>query len=164
MGFRYRLHLRGLAAAISCCALAAGVAAVALPPPWRFAALLPLVGVLPAIMLYAAKREEAGSLGQIRLDSDAVRRIRGDGRVVSALSWEELRGVVLDRRHRQLLFQGPDGSTLWCRGATRWGGVGVERFDALLAEVPKHTAVPIEPAVRPRRRRSPPRALARPSA
>ena len=163
MGFRYRLHLRGPVTALAACALAAAAGALVLPSLWRFAALLPLLGALPAGMLLAAKREEAGSLGRIRLDADAVRRIRGDGRVVEVLRWEELRGVVLDRHHRQLLFQGPDGASLWCRGAPPWGGVGLERFDELLAEVPKHTAVPVTPAVRPGRR-TPPRTLARQSA
>jgi len=161
MAFRYRSHLRGLVAALAACALAAAAGAAALPSLWRFAALLPLLGALPAFMLYAAKREEAGSLGQIRLDADAVRRIRGDRRVVSVLPWEELRGMVLDRRHRQLLFQGPNGASLWCRGVPRWGGVGIERFDELLAEVRKHTAIPVKPVVRPGKRRSPPRTLAR---
>lgn len=161
MGFRYRLHLRGLATVLAACVLAAVAVAGVLPALWRFAALLPLLGVVPVLTLYAAKREEAGSLGEIRIDRDAVRRVRGDGRVVSVLRWEELQGMVLDRRHRQLLFQGPDGASLWCRGVPRWGGVGVERFGALLAEVPKHTAIPIRPVARPGKRRSPPRALAR---
>jgi hypothetical protein len=160
MGFSYRLHLRGLVAALATFTLAALAIAAALPSPWRLAALLPLVGALPAFMLHAAKREEARSLGQIRLDDDAIRRIRGDGRAVEVLRWNELRRVVLDRRHRQLLFQGPDGSSLFCRGARPWGGVGLERFGELLAEIPRRTAIPVTPAARPRRRRQPPGALA----
>ncbi len=143
MSFRYRCFAFApaflLAGALALCA-----AFVAMMPGfWRFAAVLPLPAAAAGAMLWLASREEAWRLGAVYLDGSGVRRIRGDGRVIEVIRWEELRTVMVDVRHRQALLVGPDGASFWVRGVPYLGGVGLESFDVFLEMLPDYTSAPL---------------------
>jgi len=151
MSFRYRcipiapaLLLAG-ALALSAAFLAA------MPGLWRLAAVLPLPAAAAGAMLWLAAREEAWRLGAVYLDGAGVRRIRGDGRVIEVIRWDELRAVMVDFRMRQALLVGPDGASFWVRGIPFWGGVGLENFDSLLELFPDYTNAPVRNVERVRR-------------
>jgi hypothetical protein len=154
MSFRYRLHRRGLAAGLALLALAALASALWLPVLWRVLALALLAAAaidLGAVWVSSERR--AFRMGSLRLDEEGVWRINGDGRVLSLLRWECVRGVQLDRGTRQMLFRGPDATSIWCHGPNRWGGVGLERFDQVAAAARRYTRLPVvEPGQRPRPR------------
>lgn len=151
MSFRYRcialvpLVLLGGAVLLSAAFL------VTMPGLWRLAAILPLPAAAAGAMLWLAAREEAWRLGAVYLDGAGVRRIRGDGRVIEVIRWDELRAVMADFRLRQALLVGPDGASFWIRGIPFWGGVGLENFDSLLELFPDYTNAPIRTVERVRR-------------
>ncbi len=161
MTFRYRLHVRGLALALPICGALAAAAALGLRGPWRALAAAPVAAMVAATLAWRGQRDRAHRLGSVLLEDEAVRRVRGDGRVVEVLRWEEMRSVVVDRRLREVLFQGPDGTSLWCEGAPFWGGVGLERFDEFLSEIRRRAPVPLREVRRSRWERRPREKLAR---
>ena len=124
---------------------------VTMPGLWRLAAILPLPAAAAGAMLWLAAREEAWRLGAVYLDGAGVRRIRGDGRVIEVIRWDELRAVMVDFRVRQALLVGPDGASFWIRGIPFWGGVGLENFDSLLELFPDYTNAPVRNVERVRR-------------
>ncbi len=160
MSFSYKVHRRGFAAAIALSVLLTA-STLAGFGPWRIAALFPLAVGLLAVLLWTSGSQKARRLGSVVLDADAVRRVRGDGRVIAALPWRELRRVVVDRRRRMLLLEGRGARTVWCHGPALVGGVGVERFDALLEEIGKRTALPLTPVTPRWQRRSRPFSVTR---
>ena len=151
MSFRYRcialvpLVLLGGAVLLSAAFL------VTMPGLWRLAAILPLPAAAAGAMLWLASREEAWRLGAVYLDGAGVRRIRGDGRVIEVIRWDQLRAVMVDFRMRQALLVGPDGASFWIRGIPFWGGVGLEKFDSLLEMFPDYTNAPVRTVDRVRR-------------
>ncbi len=154
MIFRYCLHRRGFAAASVLSLLFTAVALVGLGSIWRVAAVVPFTTGVAAGLLWVSGLERARQLGSIIIDAGGIRRVRGDGRVIAALRWEELRKVVVDRRGHMLLFEGAAAKTLWCHGPSLLGGLGVERFDALIEEAGKRTSLPLTKVSRRSRRRS----------
>lgn len=155
MSFRYRLHQDGLVSVLAVSLALTVAAALGLEAVWRSLALVPLVAAAACAALRAQGRAEARRLGAVELDDLEVRRVRGDGRLIAALRWSDVRRIVVDRAGRMVLFEGKSAQTLWWHGATPLvGGVGVERFDELLAEVRRHTAVVFSPPARPARRKA----------
>jgi hypothetical protein len=152
--FSYRLHRRGFAAAVVLSLLFTAITLIGFGSIWRVVAVVPFTVGVAAGLLWITGLERARQLGWLILDAEGIRRVRGDGRVIAALRWEELRKVVLDRRRRMVLFEGPAAKTLWCHGPALLGGLGVERFDALLGEVGKRTSLPLTFVSRRSRRRS----------
>ncbi len=161
MTFSYRLHWRGFIAAVALSMLLAAVALGGFVSAWRIVTVVPLAASVAVGVAWVSGLKKARQLGSIVLDADAVRRVRGDGRVISALRWGELRRVVVDRRGHMVLLEGAKAKTLLCHGPALLGGVGVERFDALLDEIGKRTSLPLTPASRRLRRRSRPLSVAR---
>ncbi|HVP66109.1 MAG TPA: hypothetical protein VMT17_02480 [Anaeromyxobacteraceae bacterium] len=150
MTFRYRC-LAIAPAAMLVAAMALSTAFLLLMPGfWKLAAVLPLPAAAAGAMLWLAQREEAWRLGAVYLDGSGVRRIRGDGRVIEVIHWDELRSVVVDFRHRQALFVGPDGASFWVRGMPLLGGVGLESFDSFLELLPDYTSAPVRQVERTR--------------
>lgn len=143
MTYRYALHPRGLVAialaAVTLLVLARRAGPVYGPMTAGIAASL----LLLVAAIWLAQRQRASGLGAVRIDDDAVRRLRANGRVAETLRWDELRAIVLDRRARLLLFQGANAIGIHCSGPGLLGGVGLERFRALLREIPRRTQVPI---------------------
>ncbi len=152
MSYRYRFHRRGLAAAVVMSLFFTAVTLVGIGSIWRVFAVIPFTVGVASGLLWVSGLERARQLGSIALDADVIRRVRGDGRVIAALRWDELRKVVVDRRGRMVLFEGPAAKTLWCHGPMLLGGVGVERFDALIGEIGKRTSLPVTPVPRRSRR------------
>jgi len=143
MSFRYRsFAFAPVATLIGAVALATALLFL-MPGFWRFAAILPLPAAAAGAMLWLAQREEAWRLGAVYLDGSGIRRIRGDGRVIEMILWDDLRTVMVDFRHRQALLVGPDGASFWVRGMPPLGGVGLESFDALLELLPDYTSAPV---------------------
>jgi len=150
MSFRYRSFAIAPALLVAG-AIALSAAFVAMMPGfWRLAAVLPLPAAAAGAMLWLASREEAWRLGAVYLDGSGVRRIRGDGRVIEVIRWEDLRAVMVDLRHRQALLVGPDGTSFWVRGVPYLGGVGLEGFDTFLEMLPDYTSAPMKAVERRR--------------
>jgi hypothetical protein len=152
--FRYRLHRRGLALSVALSLLLTGITLVGFGSVWRVIAVAPFTIGVAASLLWVSELERARWLGALVLDGDGIRRVRSDGRLLAALRWEELRKVVVDRRRRMVLFEGRAAKTLYCHGTGLLGGVGVDKFDALLMEVGRRTCLPLTPVSRRWRRRS----------
>jgi len=140
----YRHHSRNLLVAVALWDFLPALALAHLRPnPW-VVAFLPLAASLAAGIHMIAEAKRARSLGSIVLDDDGIRRVRGDGRVIAAVRWEELRRIVVDRRERMALLEGTDANTLLCQGPSHLlGGVGIERYEKLLAEVAARTGLPL---------------------
>ena len=151
MTFRYRSFAFAPALMLVGAVALATAFLLLMPGFWRLAAVLPLPAAAAGAMLWVAQREEAWRLGAVYLDAGMVRRIRGDGRVIEVISWEDLRSIMVDYRHRQALLVGPDGSSFWVRGMPYLGGVGLEGFDALLDMLPDYTDAPLRPVEHARR-------------
>jgi hypothetical protein len=146
--FRYRLHARGLTAVMVLAVLLTLAATLGLDEGWRFLCALPLMMGVAAGLFWLAGVAQARELGAVVLDAEGLRRVRGNGRIVATLRWKELRKIVLDRRRRMLLLEGPHANTIWCHGPASLGGVGVERFRALLDAIAERTSVPMGPTAR----------------
>lgn len=150
MSFRYRSFAFAPAAMLVGAVALSTVFLWLMPGLWRLSAVLPLPAAAAGAMLWLAQREEAWRLGAIYLDGSGVRRIRGDGRVIEVIGWQDLRSVVVDHRHRQALLVGPDGSSFWVRGMAYLGGVGLEGFDAFLETLPDYSSAPLRTVDRSR--------------
>jgi len=151
MSFRYRSVAIVPVLLLVGALVLAGAFLATMPGLWRLAAVLPLPAAAAGAMLWLASREEAWRLGAVYLDGAGVRRIRGDGRVIEVIRWDQLRAVMADFRLRQALLVGPDGASFWIRGIPFWGGVGLENFDSLLELLPDYTSAPIRAVERVRR-------------
>ena len=143
MRFRYRpfatLPLLLLGGALAAVALAAAWAAA----PWESAALLAAPVATASALLVLAQREEAHRLGALVLDGAGLRRVRGDGRVVNVVRWEEIHAVQVDPSRREALVLVPGGGGFPVRGPALLGGVGLEHFAAFVDVLPDYTSAPV---------------------
>ena len=150
MNFRYRPVPLAPLLLVCGAALAGALAALASPGGLPVAVLLPAPAAAAGILLWVAMRDEAGRLGVLVLDGTGLRRVRGDGRVVHAVRWDQVRCVLLDPRRREAVLLVPGGS-IPVRGAPGPGGVGLENFGAFAAVLPDYTDAPITLPRRPAR-------------
>jgi hypothetical protein len=142
MTFRYRPFSLAPLLLLAGAALAGALAALRAPGGLAAAALLPAPAAAAGALLWLALRDEATRLGVLVVDGAGLRRIRGDGRVVHAVRWDEIRCILLDPRRREALLLVPGGS-FPVRGAPGPGGVGLENFAAFARALPDHTDAPI---------------------
>lgn len=152
MTFRYRSFAVFPATLLVTALLASAMLWWGMPDLWRIAAVLPLPAAAAGVMLWLAQREEAWKLGAVHLDGAGVRRVRGDGRVIDVVRWDDLRSVVIDFHGRQALLAGPGGASFWVRGVPPLGGVGLEDFHSFLELLPDYTSAPIREVARARQR------------
>jgi hypothetical protein len=78
--------------------------------------------------------------------------IRGDGRILHVVRWDEIRAVLVDPARREALVMVPGGGGFPVRGAPRLGGVGLEHFHAFVEMLPDYTSAPIHRPEHPARR------------
>jgi len=151
MSFRYRsFSLFPLALLLG--AAAGALAALAAPAPWTLGVLLPLPAAAGAALLWVAQRDEASRLGSLEMDGTGLRRIRGDGRILHVVRWDEIRAVLVDPSRREALVMVPGGGGFPVRGAPLLGGVGLEHFQAFVEMLPDFTSAPISLPGHPARR------------
>jgi hypothetical protein len=151
MSFRYR-SFSLLPLALLLCAAAGALAALAAPAPWTLAVLLPLPAAAGAALLWVAQRDEASRLGSLEIDGAGLRRVRGDGRILHGVRWDEIRAVLVDPARREALVMVPGGGGFPVRGAPLLGGVGLEHFQAFVEMLPDFTSAPISLPGHPARR------------
>jgi hypothetical protein len=153
MSFRYRsFSLLPLALLLG--AAAGALTALAAPAPWTLAVLLPLPAAAGAALLWVAQRDEASRLGSLEIDGTGLRRVRGDGRILHVVRWDEIRAVLVDPARREALVMIPAGGGFPVRGAPLLGGVGLEHFQAFVEMLPDFTSAPISRPGHPARRPS----------
>jgi hypothetical protein len=153
MSFRYRsFSLLPLALLLG--AAAGALTALAAPAPWTLAVLLPLPAAAGAALLWVAQRDEASRLGSLEIDGTGLRRVRGDGRILHVVRWDEIRAVLVDPARREALVMIPGGGGFPVRGAPLLGGVGLEHFQAFVEMLPDFTSAPISLPGHPARRPS----------
>ncbi len=151
MSFRYR-SFSLLPLALLLCAAAGALTALSAPSPWTLAVLLPLPAAAGAALLWVAQRDEASRLGSLEIDGAGLRRVRGDGRVLHVVRWDEIRAVLVDPARREALVMVPGGGGFPVRGAPLLGGVGLEHFQAFVEMLPDFTSAPISLPEHPARR------------
>jgi hypothetical protein len=151
MSFRYR-SFSLLPLALLLCAAAGALTALAAPSPWTLAVLLPLPAAAGAALLWVAQRDEASRLGSLEIDGAGLRRVRGDGRILHVVRWDEIRAVLVDPARREALVMVPGGGGFPVRGAPLLGGVGLEHFQAFVEMLPDFTSAPISLPEHPARR------------
>ncbi|HET8725512.1 MAG TPA: hypothetical protein VFM53_15040 [Anaeromyxobacteraceae bacterium] len=142
MTFRYRPLTLAPLLLVAGAALCGALALASSPAGVPAAVLLPAPAAAAGALLWLALRDEAGRLGAVVLDGSGLRRVRGDGRVVHAVRWDEVRCVLLDPRRREAVLLVPGGAVP-LRGAPGPGGVGLENFGAFAAALPDYTDAPI---------------------
>jgi hypothetical protein len=152
MSFRYRSFSLFPLALLFGAAAAGALAALLAPAPWTLAILLPLPAAAGGALLWVAQRDEASRLGSLEVDGAGLRRIRGDGRVLHVVRWDEIRAVLVDPDRREALFMVPGGGGFPVRGAPILGGVGLEHFQAFVEMLPDFTSAPINLPEHPARR------------
>jgi hypothetical protein len=142
MTFRYRSFPLAPLALLLGAALAGALAALLAPDAGPVNVLLPAPAAAAGALLWMARRDEAARQGVLVLDGAGLRRVRGDGRVLHAVHWEEIRAVRVDPRGREATVHVPGGS-FPVRAAAGPGGVGLEHFGAFLAILPDYTDAPV---------------------
>lgn len=152
MSFHYRSFSLFPLALLLCAAAAGALCALAAPAPWTLSILLPLPALAGGLLLWVAERDEASRLGSLEVDSAGLRRIRGDGRVLHMVRWEEIRAVLVDPRRREALVMVRGGGDFPVRGAPLLGGVGLEHFQAFVEMLPDFTDAPVNRPGHPARR------------
>lgn len=151
MTFRYRSFSLAPFALVLGAALSGALVALLAPDAAAVNVLLPVPAAAAGALLWVARRDEATRQGVLVLDGVGLRRVRGDGRVMHAVRWDEVEAVLVDARGREAMVLVPGGA-IPVRGAEGPGGVGVERFGALLAILPDYTDAPVRRPARPARR------------
>jgi len=76
------------------------------------------------------------------LDATGLRRVRGDGSVLHAVRWDDVRAVRVDRHRREAIVFVPGGG-FPLRAADGPGGVGLEHFRAFVEMLPDYTDAPV---------------------
>jgi len=152
MRFRYQSFSLLPLALLLGAAVAGALCALAAPAPWTLAVLPPLPAAAGALLLWVAQRDEASRLGSLEVDGDGLRRVRGDGRVLHVVRWDEIRAVLVDPDRREALVMVPGGGGFPVRGAPPLGGVGLEHFQAFVEMLPDFTDAPINRPGHPARR------------
>jgi hypothetical protein len=151
MTFRYRSFALAPVALLVGAALAGALAALLAPGSGAMPVLLPAPAAAAGALLWLARRDEAARQGVLVLDGAGLRRVRGDGRVLHAVHWEEIRAVRVDRRRAEATVLVPGGA-FHLRAADAPGGVGLESFGAFLAVLPDYTDAPVGAPGHPARR------------
>jgi hypothetical protein len=98
-----------------------------------------------------ARRDEASRLGVLVLDGTGLRRVRGDGRVLHAVRWDDIRAVMVDPARGEAILVVPGGG-FPVRAAEGPGGVGLEHFRAFVEMLPDYTDAPVNLPEHPARR------------
>jgi len=152
MSFRYRSFALFPLALLLGAAAAGALAALAAPAAWTLAVLLPLPAAAGGVLLWVAQRDEASRLGSLEVDGTGLRRLRGDGRVLHVVRWDQIRAVLVDPSRREALVMVPGGGGFAVRGAPFLGGVGLELFPTFVEMLPDFTNAPISLPEHPARR------------
>lgn len=151
MTFRYRSISLAPVALVLGAALAGALAALLVPDSRSPVALLPVPAAAAGLLLWLARRDEAARLGVLVLDGAGLRRVRGDGRVLHAVRWDDVRAVMVDPRRGEAILLVPGGG-FPVRDADGPGGVGLEHFRTFVEVLPDFTDAPINLPGHPARR------------
>ena len=151
MTFRYRSLSLAPVALLLGAGLCGALAALVAPDARALAALLPVPAAAAGALLWVARRDEAARLGVLVLDGTGIRRVRGDGSVLHAVRWEDVRSVLVDPSRGEAVVLVP-GGCFPVRGAPGPGGVGLENFRAFVEVLPDYTDAPVTLPERPERR------------
>ena len=142
MTFRYRSFSLAPLALLLGAAFAGALAAVLAPEAGALTVLLPAPAAAAGALLWVARRDEAARQGVLVLDAAGLRRVRGDGSVLHAVRWDDVRAVRVDRHRREAIVFVPGGG-FPLRAADGPGGVGLEHFRAFLEMLPDFTDAPV---------------------
>jgi len=151
MTFRYRSIPLAPLALILGAAMAGALAALAVPDTVALLPLLPAPAAAAGVLLWVARRDEASRLGVLVLDGTGLRRVRGDGRVLHAVRWDDVRAVMVDPARGEAILVVPGGG-FPVRAAEGPGGVGLEHFRAFVEMLPDYTDAPVDLPGHPARR------------
>jgi hypothetical protein len=151
MTFRYRSIPLAPLALILGAAMAGALAALAVPASASIVSLLPVPAAAAGVLLWLARRDEASRLGVLVLDGTGLRRVRGDGSVLHAVRWDDIRAVMVDPRRGEAILLVPGGG-FPVRAAEGPGGVGLEHFQAFVEMLPDYTDAPVNLPGHPARR------------
>lgn len=151
MTFRYRSIPLAPLALILGAAMAGALAALAAPAAASIVSLLPVPAAAAGVLLWLARRDEASRLGVLVLDGTGLRRVRGDGRVLHAVRWDDVRAVMVDPARGEAILVVPGGG-FPVRAAEGPGGVGLEHFRAFVEMLPDYTDAPVSLPGHPARR------------
>jgi hypothetical protein len=150
MTFRYRsFSLAPLVLILG--AAVAGALAALFGPDSRSLVALPAPAAVAGALLWMARRDEAARLGVLVLDGAGLRRVRGDGRVLHAVRWDDIRAVMVDPRRGEAILLVPGGG-FPVRSAEGPGGVGLEHFRRFVEMLPDFTDAPVRLPGHPARR------------
>jgi hypothetical protein len=150
MTFRHRSIPLAPLALIVGAAMAGALAALATPAA-SLVSLLPVPAAAAGVLLWMARRDEASRLGVLVLDGTGLRRVRGDGSVLHAVRWDDIRAVRVDPRRGEAILLVPGGG-FPVRAAEGPGGVGLEHFRAFVEMLPDYTDAPVSAPGPPARR------------
>ncbi|MEI6225103.1 MAG: hypothetical protein WCS72_10135 [Deltaproteobacteria bacterium] len=142
MTFRYRSFSLAPLALLLGAAFAGALAAILAPEAGALTVLLPAPAAAAGALLWVARRDEAARQGVLVLDAAGLRRVRGDGSVLHAVRWDDVRAVRVDRRRREAIVFVPGGG-FPLRAADGPGGVGLEHFRAFVEMLPDFTDAPV---------------------
>jgi hypothetical protein len=151
MTFRYRSIPLAPLALILGAAMAGALAALAAPDTGSLLPLVPAPAAAAGVLLWVARRDEASRLGVLVLDGTGLRRVRGDGRVLHAVRWDDVRAVMVDPARGEAILVVPGGG-FPVRAAEGPGGVGLEHFRAFVEMLPDYTDAPVDLPGHPARR------------
>jgi hypothetical protein len=150
MTFRYRSFSLAPVALILGAGLCGALAAFLAPDAGSLSPLLPAPAAAAGALLWVARRDEAARLGVLVLDGTGIRRVRGDGSVLHAVRWDQIRAVMVDPRRGEVILLVPGGG-FPVRSAEGPGGVGLEHFRAFVEMLPDFTDAPVNLPGRPAR-------------
>ncbi len=153
MTFRYRSFSLAPVALVLGAALSGALMALLAPDAAAVNVLLPVPAAAAGALLWVARRDEATRQGVLVLDAVGLRRVRGDGRVMHPVRWDEVEAVLVDARGSEATILVPGGA-FPVRAAEGPGGVGLERFGAFLAMLPDYTDAPVRRPAHPARQRA----------
>jgi len=151
MTFRYRSFSLAPLVLILGAAMAGALAALLAPGSRSLVPLLPAPAAVAGALLWMARRDEAARLGVLVLDGAGLRRVRGDGRVLHAVRWDDIRAVMVDPRRGEAVLLVPGGG-FPVRAADGPGGVGLEHFRTFVEMLPDFTDAPVSLPGHPARR------------
>lgn len=142
MTFRYRsISLAPLLLLLGAAAVGA-LAALLAPGGGSLVPLLPAPAAAAGVLLWLARRDDASRLGALVLDGSGLRRVRGDGSVLHAVRWDDVRAVMVDPGRGEAILLVPGGG-FPVRTADGPGGVGLEHFRAFVDLLPDYTDAPV---------------------
>jgi hypothetical protein len=151
MTFRYRSFSLAPLALLLGAAFAGALAALLAPEAGALTVLLPAPAAAAGALLWVARRDEAARQGLLVLDGTGLRRVRGDGSVLHAVRWDDVRAVTVDPRRGEAIVLVPGGG-FPLRAAEGPGGVGLEHFRAFVEMLPDFTDAPVNLPGHPARR------------